>query len=235
MAKIIANTLKNSRYTPIDVTIFFIISGLFALIAIVYEYYYVAIIFLILKSILDGADGELARIKNTPSYIGRFLDSIADMCLNFLLILVICWTSGNHILIGLLAFLCLQLQGTLYNYYYTIMRSQLEGDQTSRIFENKIPEAFPEENQKYVTIMYKIYRGLYGFFDEIVYKLDRNALNETYIPAWFMTCLSIFGLGFQLLFIGMLLILGLRDSICYIVISASLLIPVFVIVRRQLG
>jgi hypothetical protein len=224
MAKIIANTLKNSRYTPIDVTVFFIISGLFALIAIVYEYYYVATIFLILKSILDGADGELARIKNTPSYIGRFLDSIADIFLNFLLILV-----------GLLAFLCLQLQGTLYNYYYTIMRSQLEGDQTSRIFENKIPEAFPQENQKYVTIMYKIYRVLYGFFDEIVYKLDRNALNETYIPAWFMTCLSVFGLGFQLLFIGMLFILGCRDSVCYIVISATLLVPVFVLVRRQMG
>ncbi len=235
MAKIIARTLKNSRFTPIDVTLFFIVSGLFALISIIYEYYYVATIFLILKSILDGADGELARMKKTPSYIGRFLDSIADICLNFLLILVICWTSENHILIGFFAFLSIQLQGTLYNYYYTIMRSQLEGDQTSRIFENKIPEAFPEENQKHVTIMYKIYRGLYGFFDEIVYKLDRNALNEKYIPAWFMTCLSVFGLGFQLLFIGILLILGWRDSVCYIVISASLLIPVFVFVRRQLG
>jgi phosphatidylglycerophosphate synthase len=31
--------------------------------------------FIILKSIIDGADGELARIKNT-SYTGRYLDSV---------------------------------------------------------------------------------------------------------------------------------------------------------------
>jgi phosphatidylglycerophosphate synthase len=35
------------------------------------------------KSIIDGADGELARIKNT-SYTGRYLDSVFDIILNFL-------------------------------------------------------------------------------------------------------------------------------------------------------
>ena len=39
------------------------------------------------KSILDAADGELARIKKTPSYVGRFLDSISDLVLNFLIIM----------------------------------------------------------------------------------------------------------------------------------------------------
>ena len=38
-----------------------------------------------MKSILDAADGELARIKMTPSYSGRYLDSIFDILLNLIL------------------------------------------------------------------------------------------------------------------------------------------------------
>ena len=40
--------------------------------------------FIILKSIIDAADGELARIKKTPSYTGRYLDSIFDIILNLI-------------------------------------------------------------------------------------------------------------------------------------------------------
>ena len=32
--------------------------------------------FIILKSVIDAVDGELARMKKTPSYSGRYLDSI---------------------------------------------------------------------------------------------------------------------------------------------------------------
>ena len=39
--------------------------------------------FSVIKSILDAADGELARVKRTPSYVGRYLDSVADIILNF--------------------------------------------------------------------------------------------------------------------------------------------------------
>ena len=40
--------------------------------------------FLIFKSILDAADGELARVKQKPSNTGRYLDSVADIILNAL-------------------------------------------------------------------------------------------------------------------------------------------------------
>jgi len=63
VAKIIANSLKSTKFTPIDVTITFVISGLIAVYCIVEGYYWAAAFFLILKSILDAADGELARVK----------------------------------------------------------------------------------------------------------------------------------------------------------------------------
>ena len=52
-------------------------------------HYYLAGFFLILKSILDAADGELARVKNTPSYTGRYLDSVADIILNAMFFITI--------------------------------------------------------------------------------------------------------------------------------------------------
>ena len=45
-------------------------------------YYWLAAFFLIFKSILDAADGELARVKQRPSYTGRYLDSVADIVLD---------------------------------------------------------------------------------------------------------------------------------------------------------
>ena len=66
LARIIANSLKETSYTPIDVTLWFIISGIIAIVCILCEYYWFAAFFLLLKSILDAADGELARVKKTP-------------------------------------------------------------------------------------------------------------------------------------------------------------------------
>lgn len=234
IAKIIAKYLQNTRFTPIDVTISFVISGLIALTCMLYEIYWAAAIFWVFKSILDATDGELARIKNTPSYIGRFLDSISDIILNLLLFMVITYTSGTHILLGILAFICMQLQGTLYNYYYVILRSKKAGDTTSRIFENEIPTAFPGEKQKYVTFMYKLYRFLYGGFDELIYKLDFSAFSGKLTPNWFMTFLSIFGLGFQLLLISLLLILGLKSSVALIIIALTALLPVLIFIRKHI-
>ena len=82
LAKVIANSLKNTAVTPIHVTIGFIISGLIAIYCIIQGYFWLAAFFLILKSILDAADGELARVKQKPSYTGRYLDSVSDIILN---------------------------------------------------------------------------------------------------------------------------------------------------------
>ena len=81
-ARVIANALKNTSFTPIHVTIGFIISGLLACYCILQGYHGLAAFFLILKSVLDAADGELARVKQKPSYTGRYLDSVADVTLN---------------------------------------------------------------------------------------------------------------------------------------------------------
>lgn len=228
----IANGLKNTSITPIQVTVWFIISGIIAITAIRYEYYWFASFFLILKSILDAADGELARVKKTPSYTGRYLDSVADIILNFCILITI-WsiTSGSWIW-AIVAFLGLQLQGTLYNYYYVILRKLHDGDTTSRIIEKGTPKALPGEKQVYVTFLYKVYISCYGIFDSIIYKLDPKASNQSHFPKLLMTAVSTFGLGFQLLLIGVFLVLGLKEFIIPFFIGYTAMVLVFIGIRR---
>ncbi|WP_299014322.1 CDP-alcohol phosphatidyltransferase family protein [uncultured Polaribacter sp.] len=232
IARVIANTLKNTRFTPVDVTIAFVISGLIGIYCITQEQYWLAAFFLIFKSILDAADGELARIKETPSYTGRFLDSVSDIILNLIIFITLWQLTDISVYRALLAFFGIQLQGTLYNYYYVILRNRFAGDTTSRIFEDSTPIALPGEKQKNVNILYFIYKALYGIFDEIIYALDRNAAAGKPFPNWLMSLVSTFGLGFQLLIISVLLVLGLKAFIIPFFIGYSAMIFVFILIRK---
>jgi phosphatidylglycerophosphate synthase len=229
----IAKTLKNTRFTPIHVTLFFGVLGLIAIYCIITNHHYLACVFLILKSIIDAADGELARIKKTPSYTGRYLDSLFDILLNFFILMAIFYISNSSMLATLLAFICIELQGTLYNYYYVILRSKCVGaDKTSQIFENNTPKALAGESQKWVTILFQIYSHTYGYFDKIIQKLDRSAPQIKAFPGWFMTLVSLYGLGFQLLLIGLMLVFQQTDYIIPFLIAYTLLIPVLITIRK---
>ncbi|MFY7956688.1 MAG: CDP-alcohol phosphatidyltransferase family protein [Flavobacterium macrobrachii] len=229
-----ANQLKETRFTPIHVTLLFGISGILAIYFIINNQYWLAAFFIVLKSGIDAADGELARMKNTPSYSGRYLDSVFDIILNFLFLMTICYVSKTTIWFSLLAFICIQLQGTLYNYYYVILRNKsVGGDTTSKVFEYKTPKALPGETQKSVDILFKIYTVVYGSFDKMIHALDNDAYKVKTFPNWFMTLLSIYGLGFQLLIIAVMLPLGWIEFIVPFFIVFSILIFVLILIRKR--
>ncbi len=232
IARFIANSLRNTKFTPVDVTIAFIISGLIGIYCITKEYYFTAAFFLIFKSILDAADGELARIKKTPSYTGRFLDSVSDIILNLIIFVTLWQVTEISLAMAFLAFFGIQLQGTLYNYYYVILRNRFDGDTTSRVFEDKTPTALPGEKQKNVNVLFFLYKLLYGVFDKIIYTLDKNASRGKPFPNWLMTLISTFGLGFQLLLISIFLIVGYKSFIIPFFIAYSSLIFIFIFIRR---
>jgi phosphatidylglycerophosphate synthase len=231
--KLLANSLKETRFTPIHVTLLFGISGLIAIYCMLNQYYIAAAFFIILKSGIDAADGELARLKNTPSYSGRYLDSVFDIILNFMFVMTICYMSNSTIWYAALAFICIQLQGTLYNYYYVILRNKsVGGDTTSKIFEYKTPKALPGESQKLVTILFGIYTLVYGLFDKVIHLLDPNAYKIKTFPNWFMTLVSLYGLGFQLLIIAILLTFNGIEFIVPFFILYSVFILILIGIRK---
>ncbi len=228
----IATALMNTSMTPIGVTTLFIISGLLAIVAMLYHQFALAAFLLILKSTIDAADGELSRLKNTPSYTGRYYDSIADFILNFLFLLTIWYLTQGSILYALLAFVGIQLQGTVYNYYYVILRHSVDGDSTSRVFEDQIPEALKGEKQSTVNLFHQFHRLLYRIFDVIIYNMDKDAVNSKPFPKWFMTVVSLYGLGFQLLIMAVMLLFHLQNYVIPFFIGYSVLILVFIWIRR---
>jgi hypothetical protein len=231
--KFIANNLKNTRFTPIHVTLLFGISGLIAVCCILQNHYFFAAFFILLKSGIDAADGELARLKKTPSYTGRYLDSVFDIILNFLFLMTICYVSETGFWWTIFAFFCIQLQGTLYNYYYVILRNKsVGGDTTSKVFEYKSPRALPGESQKWVDILFAIYTIVYGIYDKIIHFLDSNAYKVKTFPNWFMTFVSIYGLGFQLLIIAVMLSMNLIEFIVPFFIIYSGFIFVLIAIRK---
>jgi len=229
----IAQQLKNTWVTPIHVTTLFVFVGIFAIVCMLNGYYKIAAFFIIIKSVIDAADGELSRLNKKPSYIGRYYDSIADIILNFSFLLTFWYITDISIIYMLIAFFGIQLQGTVYNYYYVILRNSVAGDSTSRIFEDSTPKALHGENQLTVNVFYKIYNTLYITFDKIIYHLDKNACDSPPFPKWFMTLVSMYGLGFQLLFMSFMLFLNMQNYVIPFFIIYSVLIIVFIGIRRQ--
>jgi len=141
--------------------------------------------------------------------------------------------SNSTIWYASLAFICIQLQGTLYNYYYVILRNKsVGGDATSKIFEYKTPKALPGESQKLVTVLFGIYNIVYGLFDKVIHLLDSNAYKIKTFPNWFMTLVSLYGLGFQLLIIATLLTFGFIEFIVPFFILYSVFILVLIGIRK---
>jgi phosphatidylserine synthase len=228
-----AHQLKNTSFTPIHVTLLFGLTGLIAIYCILNNHYFFAGFFILLKSGIDAADGELARLKKTPSYSGRYLDSVFDIVLNFMFLMAICYVSKTSIWFTFLAFICIQLQGTLYNYYYVILRNKsVGGDSTSKIFEYKTPKALPGESQESVNILFGIYTMVYGTFDKIIHALDQQAYKVKNFPNWFMTLLSLYGLGFQLLIIALMLPMGWIELIVPFFIAYTILIFILIGIRK---
>jgi CDP-alcohol phosphatidyltransferase len=234
LAAVFAQSLKNTRFTPIHVTLLFGVSGLIAIFCILNGYFLWASVFIILKSVIDAADGELARLKKKPSYTGRYLDSVFDIILNFMFLMTICYVSKSTFFWTILAFIAIQLQGTLYNYYYVILRHKLVGgDSTSKIFEYKSPKALPGESQQAVDILYGFYNLFYGFFDKFIHFLDKEAYKVKTFPNWFMTILSMYGLGFQLLIIAVMLPLNLIEYVVPFFIFYSVFMVLIIGIRKM--
>ena len=147
--------------------------------------------------------------------------------------MAIFYVSTSSFWMTLFAFFCIQLQGTLYNYYYVILRNKsVGGDTTSKIFEYKSPRALPGESQKSVDILFQIYTIVYGLFDKIIHTLDSEAYKVKTFPNWFMTFVSVYGLGFQLLIIAVMLPMNWIEYIVPFFIYYSLMIFVLIGIRK---
>ncbi len=230
----LVNLLFPTKVGAYTLTIAFLIVGILASYFIYIDKYLPLAAFLVLvKSMLDAADGAMARKRNQPSMVGRYLDSVFDFVINFFLFLSIALVFNQSIWLMLFSLLLFQLQGSVYNYYYLVKRYQVNGDKTSRIFEWESPKPYQRDNPILLKVLHKLYLIIYGWQDLIINKFDPNAIIGKELPSWFLTFVSFLGLGFQLLIITFFLLLNIHQfTFMFFIVPYTILAIIIILVRR---
>jgi len=140
-------------------------------------------LFLYLKIFLDNVDGNLARVKGEVSRLGRFLDSLIDFIVSFLVYLVLTLrlvSETNNSLywyLGGLAFLSC-LMHCSYFVYYLVSYASISGTYLCNRADENITE---EDNEAYdrgdlsrlVCFLHRFHVLLYGWQDKIIEWFDR--------------------------------------------------------------
>lgn len=158
---------------------------------------------LLLKSLLDAADGSLARARQRPSRVGRFMDSVCDFGVTVAVFGGI--AAGQHARTGesvgwlaALAVLCATLQGSLYNYYFVCYRAQTGGDQTSQVDET-VGGGYADDNPAALKTLHTLYRLIYSWQDALMARLDGWLVPQSApLEPAFLTATTVLGLGSQL-------------------------------------
>jgi hypothetical protein len=215
-ARVATRWLTPTRISPIHITLVYTLIGFGA--AGLYATanpanVALAGVLLVVKSFLDAIDGSLARARNRPSRVGRFLDSVCDYFVNAAVLLGIGWamavraSSAWPLLIAIVALEFMTWHGTAFNYYYVIYRHLTAGDTTSKTQERE-SDRYPWDNPIALKILFTLYTLIYAWQDRWLAALDRRITPDPnhvlYRDKRLLTLTTIMGLGFQLLLIAML-------------------------------
>ncbi len=234
-SRLLVQAVKNSKISPLFFTTLSLFSGTAASILIYFDLLPVLSTFLILlKSFFDAVDGELARARNRPSLVGRFYDSVVDFFVNVFLFLSLFLRFEFSLMKFIAVVIVFHLQGSVYNYYYVLKRHKSGGDKTSKIDERKIENIYPWDNPFWLKVLHRLYILIYYWEDLLVQSFDKAALKLQNIPNNFMTLVSILGLGTQLLFISIFILLNLENLIVDFFIYYYSAIAVLIIFSRKI-
>lgn len=221
LAKKIVKLLLPTCIGSITLTWVFTIIGISSAFLIYHRKWLIfASILLIIKSVIDAADGEMARTRNRPSYTGRYLDSINDFIINGFILFAIGLPLDISIWTILIGWFFFQLHGTIFSFFYVIKRHDDKGDTTSRINELSPPNPYEYENAKVVRILHQVFLLLYGWQDKLIEFIDNliTTHKKQAISNKFMTAVSLFGLGTQLMFISIFVSFNLLEWIFPIIL-----------------
>jgi archaetidylinositol phosphate synthase len=207
LAHLVVKRLMNTRITPPQLVIFHTVLGLIAAHQLERNGGgWLAATLLIIKNILDNADGQLARAKNLTSETGRYLDTEMDLVVNFALFWAIGKYSGK-MLFSMLAFAAMTL----------ILSLDFQWEAAYRRARGQEFRAAPDQKDEHPVLL-GILKGFYELFfapqDRLIVRFDQwryallgipsennpaheQAAQQSYAAGYTTAILSNFGLGTQ--------------------------------------
>jgi archaetidylinositol phosphate synthase len=150
----------------------------------------VAAVLVQLKTLLDNADGQLARLTGRTSAFGRYLDSEVDLLVNAALFAALAWTTGRVVL-ALAGFLALT----------SVLSLNFNAERLARG-----ASAEPEDGGRPTAFLCRVYGLVYAPQDRLAEALvaRRPALTSPLA----VSLLANLGMSTQLAAFGLLIALG---------------------------
>ena len=247
-ALLFVRIIYNTVLTPIHVTFLALVSGIVG-VFLIYSGGTVNLIIgallIQVKNIFDAADGSLARARNTPSRIGRFLDSVVDFIIGLLLFIAIGLnlSKGNTPVylwpLVTMAFLCSMMQCSYYVYYniqYLLIARQKNS--TSRAEESFTADDMSIYSEPYkqniLQCLQHLFLVFYGWQDKFVKLVDHVSLGflkrhlrivprDIDMVKWYdqkkiLQLNSVLGLGTQLFLMSFMVAIGQMYAYLWIVV-----------------
>ncbi|HZR91972.1 MAG TPA: CDP-alcohol phosphatidyltransferase family protein [Gaiellaceae bacterium] len=190
-----------------------------------------AALLLQLKTVLDNADGQLARLSGRVSVLGRYLDSESDLIVDAALLAAIGYRTGRP---GLAAgaFVVLTF----------VLSVDFNLERLYRASRGDVREAMPHGEGRATALCERLYALVYAPQDRLVERVVEwrlaplaadGAARLAYHDRATIAVLANTGLSTQLAALGLFLALGEPTGYCWFVFACALaLVPLFL--RREL-
>lgn len=226
LAQLVVLALRPLRVPPPAVVLTASIVGLTAAAEVGRGQLVIAALLLQLKTILDNADGQLARASGRVSALGRYLDSLSDLATNAALFAAIGYLTGRPWL-ALAGFLALTLA----------LSADYNFERLYRAARGEAVDATPAATGL-AGALARVYAVVYGSQDRLIERFIvwREGSDErprlAYHDRATLTVLANFGLSTQLAVAGVLLVLGHAAAYCWVAIGCAVaLVPL--LIRRE--
>ena len=167
-----------------------------------------------LKTLLDNADGQLARLTGRTSAFGRYLDSEIDLLVNVALFAALAWTAGQAA-VALAGFLALT----------SVLSLNFNAERLSR---GAVAE--PDPGGRATAVLRAVYRFVYSPQDRLAESVAARRPALTGSTA--VTLLANLGMSTQLVVFGLLIALGHPLAFAWLALAQLVVIALAVLPRR---
>jgi phosphatidylglycerophosphate synthase len=174
----------------------------------------VAALLVQLKTLLDNADGQLARLTGRTSAFGRYLDSEVDLLVNAALFAALGWTTGRPAL-ALAGFLALT----------SVLSLNFNAERLSRA-----GTADPEAEGRATALLRRIYGLVYAPQDRLAESLV--ARRPALAGSTAVSLLANLGMSTQLAAFGVLLAAGHPLAFAWLAVAEAAAITLALLPRR---
>lgn len=220
LAHVVARCLRPLHVPPPAVVLAGTTAGLASAFAIGSGRLLLAALLLQLKTVLDNADGQLARLSNRVSAFGRYLDSESDLLVDAALFAALGLLVGP--LLALLGFVSLTL----------VLSVNFNLERLYRAAHGGEAPAPSEPEDRKTRVVQALYRVLYEPQDRLLGALARRRPAAWHEPLG-VQVLANLGLSTQLAAFGVCLALGRPVAYVYVTLACAAVVAL-VLGRREL-